>query len=57
MCFQLQNIFWKNIKFAFDFDEKTYGKDFLHLHFAVDQLLSISGYDLENRKMLHKQKY
>ena len=32
-------------------------KDLLHLHFAVDQVVSISGYDLENRRMLCKQKY
>ena len=32
-------------------------KDFPRLHFAVDQVLSISGYDLENRTMLPKQKY
>ena len=32
-------------------------KDFLPLHFAVDQLLSISGYDLENGRMPCKQIY
>ena len=32
-------------------------KDILCLHFAVDQLLSISGYDLENGKMPYKHKY
>ena len=32
-------------------------KDFLHLHFAVDQVLSISGYDLKNGRMPCKQKY
>ena len=32
-------------------------KDFLSLHFAVGQVLSISGYDLENGKMPCKQKY
>ena len=32
-------------------------KDFLRLHFAVDQVLSISGYDLENGRMLCKQKH
>ena len=32
-------------------------KDFLCFHFAVDQVLSISGYDLENGRMLCKQKY
>ena len=31
-------------------------KDFLYFHFAVDQVLSISGYDLENGRMLCKQK-
>ena len=54
---------------AFDFNEKLtqsvaqiamqyyVSKDFLHLHFAVDQVLSISGYELENGRMLCKQKY
>ena len=32
-------------------------KDFLPLHFAVGQVLSVSEYDLENRRMLCKQKY
>ena len=32
-------------------------KDFLCFHFSVDQVLSISGYDLENGRMLCKQKY
>ena len=32
-------------------------KDFIHLHFAVDQVLSISGYDLENGRMACNQKY
>ena len=32
-------------------------KDFLSLHFAVDQVLSTSGYDLENGRMPCKQKY
>ena len=32
-------------------------KDFLPLHFAVGQVLSISGYDLENGRMPCKQKY
>ena len=48
---------------AFDFDEKLtqsvaqitmqyhVSKDFLHLHFAVGQGLSISGHDLENGRM------
>ena len=35
-----------------------FGKtDFHSLYFAVDQVLSISGYDLENGRMLCKQKY
>ena len=32
-------------------------KDFLYLHFAVDQVLSVSGYDLGNGRMACKQKY
>ena len=51
-------MFWKNI--VFDFDEKLtqsvaqvtmyyhVSKDFLPLYFAVDLVLLISGYDLEN---------
>ena len=35
----------------------TQSKDILCLHFAVDQVLSISGYDLENGRMPCKQKY
>ena len=31
--------------------------DFLCQHFAVDQVLSISQYDLDNGRMLCKQKY
>ena len=31
-------------------------KDFLYFHFAVDQVLSVSGYDLESGRMLCKQK-
>ena len=31
-------------------------KDFPYFHFAVDQVLSVSGYDLENGRMLCKQK-
>ena len=54
---------------AFDFDKKHkqniaqitmqyhVSKDFLRLIFAVDQVLSISGYDLENGRMQSKQKY
>ena len=55
---------------AFNFNEKLtqslaqitvqypVSKDFLSLYFAVDQVLSISGYDLENGRMLCcKQKY
>ena len=52
---------------TFDFGEKLtkniaqitkqyhVSKDFLHLSFAVDQMLSISEYDLENEEK--KQKY
>ena len=36
---------------------KNMSKDFLPLRFAVGQVLSISGYDLENVRMLCKQKY
>ena len=32
-------------------------KDFICLHFAVGELLSISGCDLENERMPFKQKY
>ena len=32
-------------------------KDFLPLHFAVGQVLSVSGYDLEHGRMTCKQKY
>ena len=32
-------------------------KDFLCLHFAVDQVLSISGYYLENGRVPCKQEY
>ena len=32
-------------------------KDFLHLHFAVDQVLSISRYDLKNLRMSCTQNY
>ena len=32
-------------------------KDFLYMLFTVDQVLSVSGYDLENGRMLCKQKY
>ena len=31
--------------------------DFFCFHFVIDQVLSISGYDLENERMLFKQKY
>ena len=65
-CFRFHNMFWKNIS-CFQFCEKTHTKrctnkscvkkDFLSLHFAVDQLLSISGYDLENGRMPCKQQY
>ena len=50
------------ICFVTDFDEKVtqsvaqiikyhMSKDFLSLHFAVGQRLSVSGYDLENGRM------
>ena len=65
-CFQFQNKFWKNIS-CFQFWWKTYtkrctnnyvtSKDFLRLHFAVDQVLSIAGYDFENGRLSRKQKY
>ena len=54
---------------AFDFDENLtqsvaqvtiwyhVSKDFLPLHFAVSQVLSVSEYDLKNGRMLCKQKY
>ena len=32
-------------------------KDFLTLHFAVGQVLSVSGYDLQNERMPCKQKH
>ena len=54
---------------AYDFDGKRtqsfaqifmqyhVSKDFLCLHFAFDQVLSISGNDLENQSVPCKQKY
>ena len=71
MCFSALD-FWicfEKILVPFDFDEKHtqsvaqitmwyhVSKDFLRLHFAVDQVLSILAYDLENRRMPCKQKY
>ena len=59
-CFWFQNMFWKNIN-CFQFWWKTYIKHctsnyvislvkrLSSLYFAVGQVLSISGYDLENR--------
>ena len=45
----------------FQFWSKTYTKhctnNFVHLYFAVDQVLSFSRYNLENGRMLFKQKY
>ena len=49
-------MFWKTL-IAFNFDESVaqvtmqhhVSKDFLPLHFAVGQVLSISGYDLETK--------
>ena len=49
MCFQFQNMFWKKQVL-----HKAMSKDFLHLYYVVDQVLSISGYDLENERMLCK---
>ena len=71
--FWFHNMFWKNVNcFQFWWKTYTKGctsnyvisrvkrlhvsKDFLPLHFAV-QVLSISGFDSENRKMWCKQKY
>ena len=65
---RFQNMFWKNIS-CFPFWWKTYTKRctnnyvisrvkyFLRLHFAVDEVLSISGNDLENGRMPRKEKY
>ena len=57
---------WKNID-CFRFREKLtqsvaqvtkyHVSDFLSLHFAVDQVLSILRYDLENRRIWCKQKF
>ena len=63
-CFRFQNIFRKTL-IAFDFDEKlsqsvaqyNASKNFLGLHFAVGQVLSISAYDLKSGRMPCKQKY
>ena len=67
-CFRFQNMFWKNIN-CFRFWWKTYTKRCTSnyvisrvkrpfpLHFAVSQVLSILGYDLENGRMPCKQKY
>ena len=71
--FWVHNMFWKNVNcFQFWWKTYTKGctsnyvisrvkrlhvsKDFLPLHFAV-QVLSISGFDSENRRMWCKQKY
>ena len=55
--------------FSFNFDEKHtqsvaqitiwyhVSKDFLRLHFAVDQVLLSSEYDLKNGRMPWKQTY
>ena len=57
-------ICFEKILVGFDFDLKLtqnvaqitmychVSKEFLRLHFVVDQVLSISGYDLKNRRML-----
>ena len=67
-CFLSQNMFWKNIN-CFRFWWKTYPKcctssyvisrikSFLHLHFAVGQVLSISGYNLENETWRWKSRF
>ena len=60
-------MFWKTL-IAFDFDEIltqsvaqvtviSRVKIFFPLHFAVDLVLSISGYNFENGRMPCKQKY
>ena len=63
-CFQFQRMFWKNN--CFQFWWRTYTKhcrrNYLiscikrlsSLHFAVGQVLSISGYDLEHRCRVSK---
>ena len=49
-CFRFQNMFWRNIN-CFQFWWKTYTKrctsNFSPQHFAVGQVLSISGFNLE----------
>ena len=67
-CFRFQNLFWENLN-CFRFWWKTYTKRctsnyvtlrvirLFPLHFQLDQVLSISGYDLENGRMSCKQKY
>ena len=67
-CFWFQNMFWKNIN-CFRFWWKTYPKcctssyvisrikSFLHPHFAVGQVLSISGYNLENGTWRWKSRF
>ena len=62
-----QNMFWKTL-IAFDFDEIltqsvaqvtviSRVKIFFPLHFAVYQVLSISGFNFENGRIPCKQKY
>ena len=63
-CFQFQKMFWKNNCFRFWW--RTYTKHCRRnyviscvkrlpsLHFAVGQVLSISGYDLEHRCWVSK---
>ena len=58
--FRFQNMFWRNIN-CFQFWWKTYTKrctsNFSPQHFAVGQVLSISGYNLENIRMQCQQKF
>ena len=65
MCFRFQNIFWKNIN-CFWFWQKTYTKRcrsnyviarVKRMHIAVGHVLSISGYNLENRTWLWKFRF
>ena len=68
----LNNVKYVNVKnmfIYFNFDEKLtqsvaqttmsyhVSKDIRRLYFAVDQVLSISGYHLENGRMPCKHKY
>ena len=67
-CFQFYNLFWKNIS-CFWFWWKSCTKYYTNNYvvsfikrlslpaLAVGQVLSISGYDLEDRRILCKQKF